>query len=175
MLPSEEAKARTLIDTLEVEVKKVVEAMTGSPSLPSKDGMAQQVLGNYFASGYTPLGEISPNIPIDTCKEEILAVRLLAAADDSVKIARAVTAKGGGDMGPGLSVNHQYADQARDLLNKILTIVAQPPFLLFPASAGPSYFCPSTRVLLPCMSVQDGHEEAESRGVLRRGDGVAFR
>ena len=134
LLPGEEAKARTLVDALEVEVKKVVEAMTGSSSLPSKDGIAQQVLGNYFASGYTPLGEISPNIPIDTCKEEILAVRLLAAADDSVKIAGAVTAKGGGVMGPGLSVNHQYADQARDLLNKILTIVAQPLFLLFPAS-----------------------------------------
>ena len=129
----EAVKARKLVDALEVEVKKVINAITGSPTLPSTDGMAQKVLGSYFESGYTPLENTSPNIPIDTCKEEILAVRLLAAADDSVGITR-VAATGDGSMEPGVNVNYQHADQARALLNKILTIVAQPPFLLFPAS-----------------------------------------
>ena len=129
----EAAKAHKLVDALEVEVKKVINAITGSSTLPNTDGMAQRVLGSYFSSGYTPLGEVSANIPIDTCKEEMLAVRLLAAADDSVRITRAA-ATGDGSMEPGVNVNYQYADQARALLNKILTIVAQPPFLLFPAS-----------------------------------------
>lgn len=130
MSPDEKVKAHKLVDDLEVEVKKVIKAMTGKESLPNMDGVAQNVLGGYFSADFTPLGEVSPRLPKDTFKEEILAVRLLAAIDDSVKVTKQVV----GDDGERVGVNVDYADEARELLNKILTVVAQPPFLLFPAS-----------------------------------------
>jgi len=129
LTPEEKTKAFKLIESLEREIRKVLLEVTGQTTLPDTDGQAEPVLGNYFSSGFNPIPNFHPRLPIDSVQEEILAVRLLAAADKSVQRSQV-----GEDGRVEVVESTTYSKRARELLNKILTAVAQPPFLLFPAT-----------------------------------------
>ena len=79
-------------------------------------------LGEYLAMKMTPLPE-HQRIPMTSMKEEMLAVRLLASME--IKSTTICSLGGSEEVLTG-----SFEERGRDILNKILTTVAQVPFCL---------------------------------------------
>ena len=99
-----------------------------------KSGISQ-----YLSMELTILPEHS-RIPMSSLKEEMMAVRLLAA----IECTATFTPVSG--CGEDVVIDHQ--EKAREVLNQILTTVAQVPFCLFPATGSPDRSPPITVHLL---------------------------
>ena len=98
-------------------------------------------LRKYMAMNLTPLGE-HPRIPKSSMRFEMLAVRLIAALEFSQRITIVDD-----ETGKLVSKANDYIERGKDILNLILTTVAQVPFCLFP-SKGSSVRCPPITVHL---------------------------
>ena len=93
----------------------------------------------YLAQRLTPLPE-HPRIPMSSMKYEMLAVRLLASMEVKRAVYRSVDGEDSGTI--------DFREEGRQLLNKILTTVAQVPFCLFPATGSGKRSPPITVHLL---------------------------
>lgn len=122
--PEKEKKsALRLLKTLEESVEKVL-MVTDENYVTKSEKNSTTGVGHYLSVGFTPLPP-HPRIPIASVKEELLALRLIATTE---------TAYQARHYSNGRVVKLDFRHEASELLNKILTTVAQVPFQLFPAT-----------------------------------------
>ena len=94
--------------------------------------------GQYLAMNYTLLPTDNPHLTISSMKYEILAVKLMAAME--------MTGEDRYEDGRIEQVN--FAEEGKEILNNILTTVAQTPFCMFPADGSQDRRPPITVHLL---------------------------
>jgi len=117
---------------------RVFENMSGK-----HDGKAMQSgLLEYLMQRLTPLGE-HKRIPMSSMKEEMLALRLLASLE--IKVSK-TPIKDDRVVGETEYVDGQ--EKGWEILNSILTVVAQAPFCLYPATGSSQRRPPITIHLL---------------------------
>lgn len=144
---TESEAALRQLDILSKEIEKVLLHLDKDyfARQTKQDGKPQGVLSAYLQANLTPLPSNHPRIPMSALREEMLAVRLLAANEVAAPVIR--TFQDGTPVRPD-EVKLNPKKESTRLLNEILSIVSQPPLNLFPASGSDERVPPISAHLL---------------------------
>jgi len=143
-----EEEAESALNQIDLLAKEAELVIKTYPAIDLRgrdtDGKPSNIVTSYVESGFTPLDSSNPRLPMESMKEEMLAVRLLAA----IELCDASVRGGIGSLGRVVEAPLDRQAEATKLLNDILSTIAQPPLNLFPASGSGERIPPITIHLL---------------------------